>query len=230
VQIYCDFSAYSDMAMGLAGLLGYRFPRNFDQPYRAASLQDFWRRWHISLSSWLRDYLYISLGGNRGGVWFVCRNLLITMLLGGFWHGAKWTFLIWGGLHGGVLAIERLWREWRGPEARTLLPKPLAVLIIFHIVVAGWIFFRADTLAGALAYFTELAAWRPGTALTTPLLAGLIGFGLAIHFTPPALLPALSRRVAAWPAPVLGLAVAAAILVVDAMRFEGVAAFIYYQF
>ena len=233
VQIYCDFSAYSDMAVGLAGLLGYRFPRNFDQPYRAASLQDFWRRWHISLSSWLRDYLYISLGGSRGegrgGVWFVCRNLMITMLLGGFWHGAKWTFLIWGGLHGGVLAIERLWREWR-PSAAPFLPKPLAILIIFHIVVAGWIFFRADTLDGALAYFTQLAAWRPGIALTTPLLAGLIAFGLAIHVTPPALMPALARRIAAWPAPVLGLAVAVAVLIIDAMRFEGVAAFIYYQF
>jgi D-alanyl-lipoteichoic acid acyltransferase DltB (MBOAT superfamily) len=230
VQIYCDFSAYSDMAVGLAGLLGYRFPRNFDQPYRAASLQDFWRRWHISLSSWLRDYLYISLGGNRGGVWFVCRNLMITMLLGGFWHGAKWTFLIWGGLHGGVLAIERLWREWRGAQAGPFLPKPLAILAIFHIVVAGWIFFRADTLAGALAYFGELAALRPGIALTTPLLAGLIGLGLAIHFTPPALMPALARRVAAWPAPVAGLVAGLAILIIDTMRGDGVAAFIYYQF
>ncbi len=229
VQIYCDFSAYSDMAVGLAGLLGYRFPRNFDQPYRAASLQDFWRRWHISLSSWLRDYLYISLGGNRGGVWMVCRNLLITMLLGGLWHGAKWTFLIWGGLHGLVLAVERLWREWR-PSAAPFLPRPLAILFIFHIVVAGWIFFRADTLAGALAYFTELAALRPGLELVSPLMAGLIGFGLAIHFTPPALLPALSRRVALWPAPLLGLAIGLTILIIDAMRGDGVAAFIYYQF
>ena len=106
VQIYCDFSAYSDMAIGLAALLGYRFPRNFDQPYRAASLQDFWRRWHISLSSWLRAYLYIGRGGNRGGLVFICRNLMITMLLGGIWHGAKWTFLIWGGLHGLVLAAD----------------------------------------------------------------------------------------------------------------------------
>ncbi|MEN9931486.1 MAG: hypothetical protein RIS17_59, partial [Pseudomonadota bacterium] len=229
VQIYCDFSAYSDMAVGLAALLGYRFPRNFDQPYRSGSLQEFWRRWHISLSSWLRDYLYISLGGNRGGVWFICRNLMITMLLGGFWHGAKWTFLIWGALHGGVLAIERLWREWR-PKGAPTLPKLLAILIIFHIVVAGWIFFRADTLDGALAFFTQLWAFRPGVALANPLLCGLIAFGLAIHFTPPALLPALGRRVAAWPAPLLGLATGLAILIIDAMRFEGVAAFIYYQF
>lgn len=229
VQIYCDFSAYSDMAIGLAALLGYRFPRNFLSPYRASSLQDFWRRWHISLSSWLRDYLYISLGGNRGGVWFICRNLLITMLLGGIWHGAKWTFLIWGALHGGVLAIERLWREWR-PAGLPQLPRPLAIVCIFHIVVVGWIFFRADSLDGALTYLAELAAFRPGVALASPLLCGLIAFGLAIHFTPPTLLPVLARRVAAWPAPLVGVAVALAILVVDAMRFEGVAAFIYYQF
>jgi alginate O-acetyltransferase complex protein AlgI len=229
VQIYCDFSAYSDMAVGLAGLLGYRFPRNFDQPYRSASLQEFWRRWHISLSSWLRDYLYISLGGNRGGVWFVCRNLLLTMLLGGFWHGAKWTFLIWGGLHGLVLATERLWREYR-PSAAPFLPRPLAIFFIFHIVVAGWIFFRADTLAGALSYFNELAALRPGVVLATPLLTALIAGGLAMHFAPPKLLPTLARRVAAWPAPLTGLLTGLAILAIDALRGEGVAAFIYYQF
>ena len=114
VQIYCDFSAYSDMAIGIAALLGYRFPLNFDQPYRAASLQDFWRRWHISLSSWLRDYLYIdALGGNRRGFARQCANLLATMLLGGLWHGAKWTFVVWGGLHGGVLALERIWDRVR---------------------------------------------------------------------------------------------------------------------
>jgi hypothetical protein len=154
---------------------------------------------------------------------------MITMLLGGLWHGAKWTFLIWGGLHGLVLAIERLWREWR-PEAAPVLPRPLAILLIFHIVVAGWIFFRADTLAGALAYFTELAALRPGVELATPLITALIGFGLAIHFAPSNLLPALSRRVALWPAPLTGLAIGLCILIIDAMRGDGVAAFIYYQF
>ena len=229
VQIYCDFSAYSDMAVGLAALLGYRFPRNFDQPYRAASLQDFWRRWHISLSSWLRDYLYISLGGNRGGIWYICRNLLLTMLLGGLWHGAKWTFLIWGALHGGVLALERLWREFR-PAGFPRLPTPVAVLLIFHIVVIGWIFFRADTLDGAITYLAQLAQFRPGVALAGPLMCGLIGLGMTFHFTPPGLYPALVRRVAAWPAPLLGLGVGLAVLIIDALRFEGVAAFIYYQF
>ena len=105
LQIYCDFSAYTDIAIGVAALFGYRFPQNFDQPYRALGLRDFWRRWHISLSSWLRDYLYISLGGNSGD-WRRYRNLMLTMLLGGLWHGAAWTFVVWGGMHGAMLVIE----------------------------------------------------------------------------------------------------------------------------
>ena len=108
LQIYCDFSAYTDIAIGIANLLGYQFPQNFNQPYRASSVQDFWRRWHITLSNWLRDYLYIPLGGNRDGAWLTYRNILITMLLGGLWHGASWNFVIWGGLHGVALVIERL--------------------------------------------------------------------------------------------------------------------------
>jgi D-alanyl-lipoteichoic acid acyltransferase DltB (MBOAT superfamily) len=230
VQIYCDFSAYSDMAIGIAALFGYRFPRNFDQPYRAASLQDFWRRWHISLSSWLRDYLYIdALGGNRGGIVYICRNLMITMLLGGLWHGAKWTFLIWGGLHGGVLAIERLWREYR-PRGFPTLPAWAGILITFHIVTLGWIFFRSPTFADAIAYLHGLGASAVPGMVATPLQLGLILFGLAIHATPPRLMQGIALRIRYWPAPVLGIATGVAILLVDAMRFEGVAPFIYYQF
>jgi alginate O-acetyltransferase complex protein AlgI len=113
VQIYCDFSAYTEMAIGLALLLGFTFPDNFNRPYTATSLQDFWRRWHMTLSRWLRDYLYISLGGNRKGVRKTYRNLILTMLLGGLWHGAAWTFVIWGGIHGVGLAVERWWGERR---------------------------------------------------------------------------------------------------------------------
>ena len=230
VQIYCDFSAYSDMAIGIAALFGYRFPRNFDQPYRAASLQDFWRRWHISLSSWLRDYLYIdALGGNRGGVWSLCRNLMITMLLGGLWHGAKWTFLIWGGLHGGVLAIERLWREYR-PRGWPVLPGWAGILVTFHIVVLGWIFFRAPSFGDAVAYLAGIGSSPVAGLTATPLQLVLILFGLAIHATPPRLMQGIALRLQAWPAPALGAAVGIAVLLVDAMRFEGVAPFIYYQF
>lgn len=116
IQIYCDFSAYSDIAIGVAALLGFHFPRNFDQPYRARSLAEFWRRWHISLSSFLRDYLYRPLGGNRRGPRRTMANLLIVMLLGGLWHGAAWTFVLWGLLHGLVLALERL-IGWKGRRA-----------------------------------------------------------------------------------------------------------------
>ena len=111
IKIYADFSGYSDVAIGSAKLFGYELPRNFDAPYTSADLQEFWRRWHISLSSWLRDYLYISLGGNRGGTWATYRNLLLTMVLGGLWHGASWNFVIWGALHGGALAVNRAWQR-----------------------------------------------------------------------------------------------------------------------
>ncbi len=112
VQIYCDFSAYSDIAIGVALLLGFSFPDNFNAPYTAVSIRDFWRRWHMTLSRWLRDYLYIPLGGSRGGRSSTYRNLMLTMLLGGLWHGAAWSFVLWGGLHGGWLAYER-WRDER---------------------------------------------------------------------------------------------------------------------
>ncbi|HWI87032.1 MAG TPA: MBOAT family O-acyltransferase, partial [Sphingomonas sp.] len=230
VQIYCDFSAYSDMAIGIAALLGYRFPLNFNQPYRAASLQDFWRRWHISLSSWLRDYLYIgALGGNRKGTARQCLNVLLTMLLGGMWHGAKWTFVIWGGLHGGILVLERLWVRVRPPWMPPP-PKVLAILVTFHIVVLGWIFFRAESFGAAIAYLTGIAAGGGISDVLTPMACALILFGMAIHFAPSDLGQQLALRLRAWPAPALGLLVGATILIVDAMRFEGVAPFIYYQF
>ncbi|WP_294390750.1 MBOAT family protein [uncultured Sphingomonas sp.] len=230
VQIYCDFSAYSDMAIGLAALLGYRFPLNFNQPYRAVSLQDFWRRWHISLSSWLRDYLYIgALGGNRRGFARQCANLMLTMLLGGFWHGAKWTFVIWGGLHGGVLALERVWDRHR-PEWLPHAPRLLGWLMTFHIVVIGWIFFRSDSFDGALAFLGGLAGGGMDSAVLTPLALVLILFGMAIHFTPPQLGQRVAMVLREAPAPALGVLAGIAIMLIDAMRFEGVAPFIYYQF
>ncbi len=234
VQIYCDFSAYSDMAIGIAALLGYRFPLNFDQPYRAASLQDFWRRWHISLSSWLRDYLYIgALGGNRRGPARQCVNLLVTMLLGGLWHGAKWTFVIWGGLHGGVLALERAWDRVR-PAHWPRLPRVVGLLVTFHVVVVGWIFFRAESFGQAIGYLGGIVGGTgvvdPAAAVATPLALALIVGGLAIHFAPPLGPQRVAVALRGLPAPVLGLVAGLAILVVDAMRFEGVAPFIYYQF
>ncbi|WP_375248737.1 MBOAT family O-acyltransferase [Sphingomonas sp.] len=229
VQIYCDFSAYSDMAIGIAALLGYTFPRNFDQPYRATSLQDFWRRWHISLSSWLRDYLYIPLGGSRRGAARTYLHLFITMLLGGLWHGASWNFVIWGALHGGWLGIERFARRMR-PANWPAPPAWLGLLITFHIVVLGWIFFRAQGLDAAFAYLGAMAhnGWQ--NHLVTPLSLALIVIGLAMHAMPARLLDGAAMRVRRWPAPLAGTALAAVILLIDAMRPDGIAPFIYYQF
>lgn len=229
VQIYCDFSAYSDMAIGLAALLGYRFPHNFNQPYRAANLQDFWRRWHISLSSWLRDYLYISLGGSRHGRMRLYLALLTTMLLGGLWHGASWNFVIWGGIHGGVLVAERLWREYRPGDWPTL-PPAAGIIITFHIVTFAWIFFRSATFADATQFIAGIGAFDfSGTALT-PLGLALIVMGMALHAMPPDTMHQAAARVRRQSAALVGLATGVLILIIDAMRPEGVEPFIYYQF
>jgi D-alanyl-lipoteichoic acid acyltransferase DltB (MBOAT superfamily) len=174
-QIYGDFSGYSDIARGSAQLMGFHFMVNFRQPYLATRLQDFWRRWHISLSTWLRDYLYIPLGGNRHGEGKTYCNLLVTMLLGGLWHGANWTFVVWGGIHGAGLAAERMMRKLlRLPDRaestqevrRRSLFMPLAWLdriVIFHLVCLAWIFFRAATVGSAWEMVASLSAidWRP---------------------------------------------------------------------
>ena len=148
-QIYYDFSGYSDMAIGLGLMFGFEFAKNFDSPYKAASITDFWRRWHISLSTWLRDYLYIPLGGNRVSELRTYGNLLIVMLLGGFWHGASWTFLVWGAIHGGWLTVERLLGK---TSFYGKAPKVVQILVTFLIVNLAWVFFRAPTLGSALDY------------------------------------------------------------------------------
>ena len=165
-QIYFDFSAYSDMAVGLAHLLGIQFPQNFNSPYQACNISDFWRRWHISLSTWLRDYLYIPLGGSRGGQAMAARNLAITMFLGGLWHGANWTFIVWGLYHGLLLAGYQLLR------GRGLVPQSAAIgrALTFLAVVLGWVFFRADSMHAAASIFASMA--------------GLHGLGLSMATTP----------------------------------------------
>src|SRR5262249_3298217 len=175
VQIYCDFSAYTDIAIGLAALLGFGFPANFNQPYRAERLREFWQRWHISLSSWLRDYLYKPLGGNRQGRLNTYRNLMITMLLGGLWHGAAWKFIAWGALHGGGLAVERMLAPWLGRRMQSPAGRAVAVLVVFHFVCLGWVFFRAEDFAVARLYLAGLGAgWGGGLQQTGPLMLALI--------------------------------------------------------
>jgi alginate O-acetyltransferase complex protein AlgI len=165
-QIYFDFSGYSDMAIGLALMLGFVFPKNFDSPYHSQSITEFWRRWHMSLSTWLRDYLYIPLGGNRKGKARTYVNLAIVMLLGGLWHGAAWNFVVWGALHGGLLAVERM----AGGTFYAAWPAPARVVATFVIVLVTWVFFRAETLGGAMRYLGSMAgivAPEPGAALVT---------------------------------------------------------------
>jgi alginate O-acetyltransferase complex protein AlgI len=168
LQIYFDFSGYSDMAVGLALLFGIRLPVNFRSPYKATSIIEFWRRWHITLSRFLRDYLYIPLGGNRLGEQRRYLNLLVTMLLGGLWHGAGWNFLIWGGLHGLYLCVNHVWQAWRGGKAsasvRGALPKEISWAITFFAVVIGWVFFRARTFAGACQMLGGLFGIEAGSS------------------------------------------------------------------
>jgi alginate O-acetyltransferase complex protein AlgI len=182
-QIYGDFSGYSDIARGSAQLLGFHFMVNFRQPYLATSLQDFWRRWHISLSTWLRDYLYIPLGGSRHGEARTYRNLMLTMLLGGLWHGANWTFVIWGGIHGLGLSIERFIRRLFGRETQPAegVAEPaggvLSVwfnrILIFHLVCLSWIFFRAPSMESAFAMLSGIddLVWIPEYATAFTFLA-----------------------------------------------------------
>jgi alginate O-acetyltransferase complex protein AlgI len=150
-QIYCDFSGYSDMAIAIAGLLGFRLPLNFFAPYFSKNLTDFWRRWHISLSSWLRDYLYIPLGGNRSGELMTYRNLMTTMVLGGLWHGASWNFIVWGTLHGCGLSVNRIVQKFGSPgRLQGLYSNVISMTITFYFVCLAWIFFRAQDMGDAL--------------------------------------------------------------------------------
>lgn len=170
-QIYCDFSGYSDIARGLALLFGYELPLNFREPYLARDPSEFWRRWHITLSQWLRDYLYLPLGGNRAGSWFTYRNLLITMLLGGLWHGAGWTYVVWGGLHGLWLVLHRSWgrsapsRTQRGADSESLgsAAEWLRALLVFHVVALLWIPFRALSVGDAWLVLSRLVEGSYGS-------------------------------------------------------------------
>ena len=176
MQIFFDFSGYTDIARGCGRLLGYEFPVNFRRPYLAASITEFWRRWHISLSSWLRDYLYIPLGGNRRGNWRTYENLIVTMLLGGLWHGASWNFVLWGGYHGLLLAGERWVRDrfqnLSIPQWLRLVLLPLRTAAAFLLVMVGWVFFRASSFQDSFAVLKSMFLWESTGAMLLP--SGLI--------------------------------------------------------
>jgi alginate O-acetyltransferase complex protein AlgI len=180
MQIFFDFSGYTDMAIGMARLLGFHFPVNFRRPYLASSITDFWHRWHISLSRWLRNYLYIPLGGNRKGSLLTYRNLLLTMLLGGLWHGASWNFVIWGGYHGALLAGERIAGIRATPGRRWTIFYPLQALATFALAMIGWVFFRAANLSDSLFVVREMFSTPKGHTLIAPWQFGLIGIALLL--------------------------------------------------
>jgi D-alanyl-lipoteichoic acid acyltransferase DltB (MBOAT superfamily) len=231
VQIYCDFSAYSDIAIGLAALLGFRFPANFNQPYRAERLREFWQRWHISLSTWLRDYLYKPLGGNRHGRFRTYRNLMLTMLLGGLWHGAAWKFLAWGALHGGGLAIERMLHPWLDRYARGPAPRVVATLVVFHFVCLAWIFFRAEDFEVARLFIAGFGAgWSGGLQQAGPLMLALIALGMAGQYTPPDLFERVAAGLARVPVWGMGAAAGIVVAIINALGPEGVVPFIYFRF
>jgi D-alanyl-lipoteichoic acid acyltransferase DltB (MBOAT superfamily) len=230
VQIYCDFSGYTDIAIGSALLLGVRFPKNFDAPYQATNIADFWRRWHISLSTWLRDYLYIPLGGNRGGSWATYRNLMITMVLGGLWHGASWTFVFWGFLHGLGLGVTRAWERRRGAPRGGVAGRVAATVFTFHYVCLAWIFFRAPTFKQATLILKQLATLTTFHPNLPPVVVGLLALGLASHYTPRATYERIRAGFATLPAVAQGaLLFAVAILLHEAASTTAVP-FVYFQF
>jgi alginate O-acetyltransferase complex protein AlgI len=234
--IYADFSGYTDIAIGVARLLGFRFPQNFDRPYTARSIQEFWRRWHMTLSRWLRDYLYVPLGGNRKGRARTYVNLLITMTLGGLWHGADWNFVFWGALHGGYLAVGQWKRERRMSGALAEPPETAGVrwiqrLIAFQLVCLGWVFFRADSVATALSLLGRLlTGWSTPTELVQPTVLLALLAGLGTQFLPPEPGELLKARLSALPPVALGTVLAGALFVITSMGPQGVAPFIYFQF
>ncbi|MFB6305624.1 MAG: MBOAT family protein [Flavobacteriales bacterium] len=234
LQIYCDFSGYSDMAIGLALLFGFKLPTNFDLPYQSKSITEFWRRWHMSLSAWLKDYLYISLGGNRKGKIFTYRNLMLTMLLGGLWHGASWKFIMWGGMHGVLLSIERMAKPLieKIPQKVRYLP---GWLITFHFVCFAWIFFRADSFGTAVTFMQQMfQAIDP--AVVMRILNGytevfiLIGAGFLLHFLPKVVNESALNIFTKAPVPVKALSLSLVIWLVIQASSSQVIPFIYYQF
>jgi D-alanyl-lipoteichoic acid acyltransferase DltB (MBOAT superfamily) len=240
LQIYCDFSGYSDMAIGIALLLGFRFSINFDSPYQSATITEFWRRWHISLSSWLRDFLYISLGGNRKGKIRMYINLMITMLLGGLWHGASLRFVLWGAIHGLSLAIHKFvtgrFRSFK-PDGRGMHPvrRLAGVLCTFHLVCFGWIFFRASSMQTAWEVITQITHhFHP--EVFGQFVAGyrnvciLMAAGYLFHFLPKRFETAMQGAVTRSPLLLQALLLTAVIFAVVQMKSAGVQPFIYFQF
>ena len=242
LQIYCDFSGYSDMAIGIALLLGFHVNKNFDSPYKSASITEFWRRWHISLSSWLRDYLYISLGGNRKGKFRQYLNLIITMFLGGLWHGASWNFIVWGMFHGVALALHKAWmtmsKLWNPDGTRQRYPavrRVFGVVITFHFVCFCWIFFRNTTFEGSMDMIRQITFnFQP--QLFVQLIEGywrvfaLMLLGFLLHFAPVKWETAFANSVIRLPLVGKVVLMVALVYLVIQVKSSEIQPFIYFQF
>jgi D-alanyl-lipoteichoic acid acyltransferase DltB (MBOAT superfamily) len=233
MQIYCDFSGYSDIAIGLAALMGFSLPVNFLSPYRASSITDFWRRWHISLSTWLRDYLYIPLGGNQKGKTRQYINLMITMLLGGLWHGASWNFVFWGGLHGIALAFDKLLGKLKIMQSK--LMQAIGVVATFHFVCFCWIFFRSPDFSTSWLIinriFTAFNAailhqWVP----KYPVVAMLMVAGYIFHWMPDIVELSFEKVLRRTPILLQSLLLAIVIWILFQARSADIQPFIYFQF
>jgi alginate O-acetyltransferase complex protein AlgI len=239
IQIYCDFSGYTDIARGCSRLLGVELMENFNQPYFSANITEFWRRWHISLSTWLRDYLYIPLGGNRGGPAKRYRNLMITMLLGGLWHGANWTFVVWGGLHGTYLTIHKFLLDRRsaltvGAETgpRTHLRQVVCVLGTLHLVMLTWVFFRAGSITEAFAFLGGLITLRGGIGAfnVADVLPILFYATLVVAIDWPQYHRESHTAILSWPLLPRTAAVGAMLLLLLILGENSETPFIYFQF
>ncbi len=234
-QIYFDFSGYSDIAIGIAKMLGFKFNRNFNLPYFSKSITEFWRRWHISLSTWLRDYLYISLGGNRKGIKIQYRNLMITMLVGGLWHGSSWNFIIWGGIHGMVLVMEKFIFSRNFFSVFRRRPfNYLGILITFFIVCISWIFFRAPTLEDAFFILKKIFSFDFGRPFMNDInILATVLFALFLGFIVDTYLYKKKIPLEVWGAkfsPIqIGLFLTATILIIS-LFFSNSNNFIYFQF
>ncbi|MCO6174108.1 MBOAT family protein [Flavobacterium sp. NRK F10] len=235
IQIYCDFSGYSDMAIGLALLMGFTLPLNFRTPYQSASITEFWRRWHISLSSWLRDYLYISMGGNRKGKFRTYFNLFMTMFLGGLWHGANWKFVFWGVLHGLALAVERYFGQFI-KLPKTIWIKSIQVVLTFHFVVFCWLFFRAKDFGTAFQIAENISKlqfnWEQWSTMILAYrnVFVLLAFGFIWHFLPEKWMQYNEQLFGKLPFWAKAILLGFVFWIVYATAAEGTQPFIYFQF
>ena len=238
LQLYCDFSGYSDMAIGIALWMGFHIPANFRAPYKSDSITDFWRRWHISLSSWLRDYLYISMGGNHCSKWRMYFNQFITMLLGGLWHGASWNFVIWGSVHGLALCAHKRYQQFRGHDKHykpSGWKKFAAIVLTFHLVCFSWLFFAGSSFENSAKMLEQIFTnFQP--QLITQFLAGypevsaLMAIGFVLHFLPSSLNTQTEKLLSKAPLLVNALILAVMIVWIVQVKGSEVQPFIYFKF